>query len=281
MTNNKISPRAELKSLNLEQLQANRYQPRKEFNAESLQELSNSLQSTGLLQPIIVRPMTDFTYEIIAGERRWRAAQLAGWKEINCLIHRFSNEQAAEAAAIENIIRVDLNPIEEANAYQKLIDEFGYLHDEIAIALGKSRTKITNTLRLLKLDKNLQQYLINGQLSEGHGKALASLNLGEQIKMAEKCLLYHWNVRKLEMEIKKLNQKGIEKIKQEENVNLVYLEKVISDKIGCRTSIEFNTSHGELKIEFSNLDILDGLLRKMKININDLEGVDLSFEHKK
>jgi len=264
-------PKAELKLIPIEHLQRGKYQPRKEFDPEALQELADSLQSTGLLQPIIVRPLNDRDYEIIAGERRWRAAQLAGWSEINCLINRFSDAQAAEAAAIENIIRVDLNPIEEANAYQRLVDEFGYIHDEIAIAVGKSRVKITNTLRLLKLDPSLQQFIINHQLSEGHGKTLAALSLPIQRELAQKCLAYHWNVRKLELEVKKLSQASTENSVLKKDANLAYLEKIVSDKIGCRTSIDFDTNRGSLKIEFSNLDILDGLLKKLKIDINKLE----------
>lgn len=270
VANTKSRPKAELKLLPIEQLQRGKYQPRKEFDPEALQELADSLQSNGLLQPIIVRQLDETNYEIIAGERRWRAAQLAGWNEINCLIHTFSDAQAAEAAAIENIIRVDLNPIEEAHAYQRLIDEFGYIHDEVAIAVGKSRVKITNTLRLLKLDSHLQQLIIDGQLSEGHGKALAALSLPLQRKLAQKCLTYHWNVRKLEVEVKKLSQINDKNDAPPKDINLSYLEKVISDKIGCRTSIDFNTHRGALKIEFTNLDILDGLLKKLKIDINDL-----------
>jgi ParB family chromosome partitioning protein len=263
--------KAELKVLPIELLQRGKYQPRQEFEPEALQELADSLQSNGLLQPIIVRPLNDKSYEIIAGERRWRAAQLAGWSEINCLVHRFSDAQAAEAAAIENIIRVDLNPIEEANAYQRLIDEFGYIHDEVAMAVGKSRVKITNTLRLLKLDASLQKLIIDGQLSEGHGKTLASLTITLQRELAQKCLSHHWNVRKLELEVKKLSDvKNVDTLFKKDT-NLAYLEKIISDKIGCKTSIDFDTNRGALKIEFSHLDILDGFLRKLKIDINKIE----------
>lgn len=271
MIEKKSRPKAELKLIPIEQLQRGKYQPRKEFNQESLQELANSLQSTGLLQPIIVRPLNEDNYEIIAGERRWRAAQLAGWNEINCLINRFSDEQAAEAAAIENIIRVDLNPIEEAQAYQRLIEEFGYIHDEVAIAVGKSRVKITNTLRLLKLDPTLQKLIIENRLSEGHGKTLAALSLSLQRDLAQKCLAYHWNVRKLELEVKKLSQAPSSDSTLKKDPNLAYLEKIVTDKIGCRTSIDFDVNRGSLKIEFANLDILDGLLRKLKININQLD----------
>lgn len=271
MSNKKLQAKAELKLIPMEWLQRGKYQPRREFNTEALQELADSLQSNGLLQPIIVRPMSNDQYEIIAGERRWRAAQLAGWSEINCLVNRFSDEQAAEAAAIENIIRVDLNPIEEAQAYQRLIDEFGYIHDEIALAIGKSRVKITNTLRLLKLDPSLQKLLIEGKLSEGHGKTLAALSPSFQRELAQKCLAYHWNVRKLELEVKKLTQTTSTTKETQKDPNLAYLEKAVTDKIGCRTSIQFDVNRGSLNIEFANLDILDGLLKKLKIDINKLD----------
>jgi ParB family chromosome partitioning protein len=263
--------KAELKLVPIDHLQRGKYQPRKEFDPETLQELADSLQSTGLLQPIIVRPINEKEYEIIAGERRWRAAQLAGWSEINCLINRFSDEQAAEAAAIENIIRVDLNPIEEANAYQRLIEEFGYIHDEVAIAVGKSRVKITNTLRLLKLDISLQKLIIENQLSEGHGKTLAALSLPLQRELAKKCIEHHWNVRKLELEVKKLSQLTSSDAAIKKDPNIAYLEKIVTDKIGCRTSIDFDSNRGSLKIEFNNLDILEGVLKKLKIDINKLE----------
>lgn len=270
MTMKKPLPKAELKIISMTHLQRGRYQPRKEFDTEALQELAASLQSTGLLQPIIVRPISDQHYEIIAGERRWRAAQLAGWSEITCLINRFSDAQAAEAAAIENIIRIDLNAIEEANAYQKLIDEFGYIHDEIAIAVGKSRVKITNTLRLLKLDKQVQQLIINQQLSEGHGKTLAALPIFQQRELAQKCLNHHWNVRKLELEVKKLSEFTSNSTAHTKDVNLTYLEKAIAEKTGCNTIISFSDNRGSLKIDFTNLDILEGVLKKMNIDINKI-----------
>lgn len=262
--------KVELKLISLEQLRRGRYQPRKEFDMEALQELATSLQSTGLLQPLVVRALDEQHYEIIAGERRWRAAQLAGWTEINCLIRGFSDEQAAEAAAIENIIRVDLNPIEEATAYQRLIDEFGYIHDEIASAVGKSRVKITNTLRLLKLDNMLQTFIINRQLSEGHGKTLAALSMQQQRELAQKCIQHHWNVRKLENEVKKITEAVIHSAIRKKDINLTHLEKVIAEKIGCHTAIDFDTNKGALRIEFTNLDILDGILRKLDIDINHL-----------
>ena len=160
----------ELKSIPVELLKRGQYQPRKHFDEEALQELADSIKEQGIIEPIVVRPLPNKTYEIIAGERRWRAAQLAGLDTVPCLIRECSDRAAAALTVIENVQRKDLNPIEEAESYQRLIQEFGYSHDEVAKALGKSRTGITNNLRLLKLDSNIKEIIRLGTLSEGHGK---------------------------------------------------------------------------------------------------------------
>lgn len=257
----------------VDQIERGRYQPRKVFQQEELEELANSIQSCGLLQPIIVRPIGQLRYEIIAGERRWRAFQLAGQGDIPCLIKHYSDEQAAEASLIENIIRVDLNPIEIAKSYQRLIDEFDYLHEEVAAAVGKSRVKVTNALRLLKLDKHLQEMLIEGRLSEGHAKVLAALPYELQRELAERSLARGWSVRKIEQEVKKLSdEKNVDHKKKD--VNFAHLEKAISQKIGCRTRVEFSEDKGNISIQFSNLDVLDGVLKKLNIDLNKLDDND-------
>ena len=262
--------KSELKTIPVEQIQRGKYQPRREFDCEALQELADSIKSSGLLQPIVVRPLKDNRYEIIAGERRWRACQLNQEQSISCLVKHFSNEQAAEAAAIENIIRVDLNPIEVAKAYQRLIDEFGYLHEEVAAAVGKSRVKITNALRLLKLDRSVQEYIIAGRLSEGHGKVLAALSHTIQRELVTKCLARNWSVRKIEQEIKKLHAENNPAARRKD-VNLKHLEKTVSDQIGCKTAIIFDEDKGSINIQFTNLDVLQGVLNKMNIDINRLD----------
>lgn len=260
----------ELKTIPLDQIERGQYQPRREFDTEALQELANSIRSTGLLQPIVVRPLSEDNYEIIAGERRWRACQLIQEEKINCIVKHYSDEQAAEAAAIENIIRVDLNPIEVAKAYQRLIDEFDYLHEEVAAAVGKSRVKVTNALRLLKLDKTVQDLIIAGRLSEGHGKVLAALPHSIQRELVVKCLARNWSVRKIEQEVKKLNEESSPSARRKD-VNLTYLEKTVSDQIGCRTVINFDEDKGQMNIQFANLDVLEGVLSKLNIDINKLE----------
>ena len=197
--------RPSLQQIGIDLLVRGKYQPRQHFDPIKLQELADSIKSTGgLLQPIVVRPIGANKYEIVAGERRWRAAQLAGLTDISCLVYPYSDEQTLQASIIENISRADLNPIEEAQAYQRLIDEFLYLHEEVAASVGKSRTAITNSLRLLKLDARVQKLLIMGDLSEGHGKILAGLPPHQQYELAERCVQKGWNVRKIEAEVKKL-----------------------------------------------------------------------------
>ncbi|MGE3919400.1 MAG: ParB/RepB/Spo0J family partition protein [Gammaproteobacteria bacterium] len=252
----------ELKQLPIDKLVRGRFQPRKQFTEEGLQELAESIKSSGLIQPIVVRPKSDDHYEIVAGERRWRAAQLAGLDVIPCLVNKYSDEQTAAVATIENVNRIDLNPIEEAQAYQRLMEDFQYVHDEIAAVVGKSRTKITNSLRLLKLDDSIQKMLIDGLLSEGHGKVLAALSNKLQRELAQKCISYGWSVRKIEQEAKKQQLKP-STINDESDPDVVHLEKALSDHVGCNVKIDFENTKGQLKIDFHNLEILEGIMEKM------------------
>lgn len=251
--------RPTLQHIAIDLLVRGKYQPRQHFDATKLQELADSIKSTGgLLQPIVVRPYTAGKYEIVAGERRWRAAQLAGLPDVGCLIYPYSDEQALQASIIENISRADLNPIEEAQAYQRLIDEFHYLHEEVAASVGKSRTAITNSLRLLKLDPRVQKLLISAQLSEGHGKILAGLEPHQQFELAERSVLKSWNVRKLELEAKKLQQ-PLSTEGKFSDANLKHLEVALSDHIGNRVQLEYEErGGGYLHIRFNNIDELEG-----------------------
>lgn len=253
-----------LQQLSIDQLVRGKYQPRRHFDATQLQELADSIKTTGgLLQPIVARPLASGKYEIIAGERRWRAAQLAGLNEVSCLISHYTDEQALQASIIENINRADLNPIEEANAYQRLIDEFHYLHEEVAAAVGKSRTSITNALRLLKLDSRVQELLITGQLSEGHGKILAGVPETLQLALAENCIQKQWSVRKIEQEAKKLMQPSADDGKYSDP-NLAHLENALSDHLGNKVHIDCEERGGGfVKIRFNNIDELEGHFAKI------------------
>lgn len=258
-----------LSEIPIEQLIRGEFQPRQHFDEQQLQELAEAIKTTqGLLQPIVVRPKGNQQFEIIAGERRWKAAQMAGLDTVTCLIRNYTDEQALEAAIIENVSRANLNPIEEAMGYQRLMTEFGYLHEEIAVAVGKSRTKITNSLRILKLDQFILNCLMEGTLSEGHGKILAGLTKNQQIKMAQNCLKFAWSVRKLENEIKKLSSKTPNPITQK-NPNIRALEIALADYIGCPVFVNFANNKGKLEIHFHDLDILEGLFAKMNFKLDD------------
>jgi len=255
--------RPTLQQLGIDQLVRGKYQPRQHFDQEKLQELADSILSTGgLLQPIIVRPLGTDGYEIVAGERRWRAAQLAGLSDVSCLVYPYSDEQTLQASIIENISRADLNPIEEAQAYQRLIDEFNYLHDEVAASVGRSRTAITNSLRLLKLHPRVQQLLITAQLSEGHGKILASLTHEQQCELSDLCVKKSWNVRKLETEAKKL-QAPVIPDGPYSDANIKKLEAALSEHVGNSVQIATeNRGGGYMHIRFNNIDELEGQLQQ-------------------
>lgn len=263
-------PKPTLQHLSVDQLVRGKYQPRQHFDPVQLQELAESIKTTGgLLQPIVVRPLESGQYEIIAGERRWRAAQLAELHEVSCLVSHYTDEQALQAAVIENINRTDLNPIEEAQAYQRLIDEFHYLHEEVAAAVGKSRTTITNALRLLKLDARVQQLIINGQLSEGHGKILAGIPISQQYALAEQSIQKNWSVRKMEMEAKKLLQ-PVEKNNLYSDPNIKKLEMALAEHVGNQVNIQYEErGGGAITLRFNNIDELEGHFQRLGFKIEE------------
>lgn len=260
-----------LQQISIDLLVRGKYQPRQHFDPEKLQELADSIKSTGgLLQPIVVRPGANGQYEIVAGERRWRAAQLAELGEVSCLVCQYTDEQALQAAIVENISRTDLNPIEEAQAYQRLIDEFHYLHEEVAASVGKSRTVITNSLRLLKLDARVQKLLVTEQLTEGHGKILAGLLPHQQIELAERCVQKGWNVRKIEAEAKKLQQLPIPNDTAYSDANMKHLEMALSEHIGNRVQLEYEErGGGYVRIRFNNIDELEGHFERIGFKSED------------
>lgn len=262
-----MTTKISLQELPLEQLRRGRYQPRREFDPQALAELADSIRSSGLIQPVVVRPLLgNHGYEIIAGERRWRAAGLAKLATIPCIIHDYNNEQAAAVSTIENLQREDLNPIEEAHALQRLIDEFNHSHDEVAAIVGKSRTKVTNSLRLLRLDHSVQELLISRELSEGHGKMLASLEKPEQLRFAEQTIQQAWSVRRLEQIIK--NQRTStenNKASQANQADIARLKRSLSDYLGANVELDVNHNArgGWLKVQFIDNDTLEGLLDKI------------------
>lgn len=259
--------KAELKTLSIECLKRGEYQPRVHFEDQALRELANSIQEQGLIEPIVVRPNTATTYEIIAGERRWRAAQLAGMDSLPCLINNYSDEQAAAVSLIENIQREDLNSIEEANGYNRLIKEFFFQHDDIAKMVGKSRSYITNTLRLLTLDEKVKQALIEKRLTMGHTKILVGLDNHIQQELMHKILKNDWSARRVESEVKKIKQVMLSPRKDRD---VERLQQLIAEQLGTKAEIESDVNDGGwLKVKFYNNDTLAGLLERLGVKYDE------------
>ncbi|MCP0913979.1 MULTISPECIES: ParB/RepB/Spo0J family partition protein [Legionella] len=252
-----------LKWLPIEFLQRGRYQPRKAFAEDALQELAQSILSQGLIEPLIVRQNTPDCYEIIAGERRWRAAMLAGLTEVPCLIGEYGEEQAAAITLIENIQRQDLNLMEEAHGYRRLSQEFHFNQEEIATLVGKSRSHIANILRLLTLAPSLQERIANKQLSLGHARALVGLTIAEQEMLAGKIEAHGWSVRHLEKKVQDLKARNSASPNGAETPDKVFLEMQLAEQIGAPVQIVPEDGGGWLKIKFYDNDTLSGLLERM------------------
>lgn len=236
-------------------IEPNREQPRKDFNEEAMGELAESMKVYGVLQPLLVQKKGDY-YEIIAGERRWRAAKLAGLKEVPVVIREYTKQQTMEIALIENVQREDLNPIEEARAYQRLIQEFELKQEEIAARVGKSRVTITNSMRLLKLDERVQEMLIQNQITGGHARALLTVEEGElQYKLAGKIIAENLSVREIEKIVKSLSKKKNPKEKnvEDESLALIFrdLEERMKSAMGTKVSINRKDKNkGRVEIEY-------------------------------
>tara|TARA_B100001057_G_scaffold223956_1_gene224247 strand:+ start:158 stop:997 length:840 start_codon:yes stop_codon:yes gene_type:complete len=259
---NRDETKTNIQKINISQIIPNPLQPRKNFKDEELKELSSSIKNQGLIQPIIIKPTGNNQYQIIAGERRWRACQLNGMHEVDCVIKDLDDTNVLEAALIENIQREDLNVIEEANAYKGLIDIKGINNENLAKLIGKSPSHISNILRLLELDKKIQTMVINGDLTMGHARAL--IGVPDAINKANEIIEKKMSVRqaeKITSQFKKSKPK-----KATKDPNIIDLEKELSDKIGLRTAIQFNESgsSGSLTLYYSDLNQLDDLMKRLK-----------------
>lgn len=243
--------------LKLDLVQPNKEQPRKTFDEEKINELAESIKNYGVLQPLLVQKNDSF-YEIIAGERRWRAAKAAGLKEVPAVLKEYSKQEAMEISLIENVQRADLNPIEEALGYRQLIDEFGLTQEEIAVRVAKSRTAITNTMRLLKLDEQIQNMLVQGVITSGHARALLSLEDTQmQLKAAKEILDKKLSVRETERLVKRLQKEASgeknEEKKKDETLALIYqdLEDRMKSVMGTKVSIHNKDKNkGRIEIEY-------------------------------
>lgn len=256
----------DLRRLPIEFMQPGRYQPRKDMHPEALEELAKSIKSQGVMQPIVVRPIGDRKYEIIAGERRWRASQMAELDVIPVIIRDVPDEAAIAMALIENIQREDLNPMEEAVALQRLQDEFELTHQQVADAVGKSRATVTNLLRLMSLAPETKTLLEHGDIEMGHARALLSLKADEQNQTARQVAAKGLSVRQTEALVRKL-QTGDEAPKRpaSEDPNVKKLIADLTDKLSAPVQIQANAKgKGKLVVSFSSLDELDGILAHIK-----------------
>lgn len=249
--------------LKINEVEPNSEQPRKHFNDEKLSQLSESIKQYGIVQPLIVKRDGN-TYKIVAGERRWRAARLAGLQTVPVIIKDLTSKQVMEIALIENLQREDLNPIEEAEAYEKLISDFGMTQEEISLAVGKSRPAIANSVRLLSLQDKIKAKLIGGEISSGHARALISIDDSElQLKAVEEIIRKGLNVRDTELLVKKFTTKKESK-SEEKNENIDCQYKAIEDRFrgifGTKVKILNNKNNGRIMIEYYSLDELDRLI---------------------
>ena len=257
-----------LKEIAVDLLQRGQYQPRRDFNKESLQELADSITAQGIIQPIVVRglPRSE-KFEIIAGERRWRAAQLAGLKDVPVVIKDVPDKTVMCIALIENIQREDLNPLEEAEALVRLIEEFDMTHETIAEAVGRSRSAVTNLLRLLELNIKVKEFVEARKIDMGHARALLALALNEQVAVAEIIIKQGLSVRATEKLVKKvLGDSQQEKEKQvSKDPNIQSLENDLSEKMGATVTIkQYDKGKGVLQINYHSLNELDGILKRIK-----------------
>ena len=244
-------------------VEPNREQPRKNFDEDALQELADSIKQFGLLQPILVQNRKDY-YEIIAGERRWRAAKLAGLKEVPVIIRNYTEQEIVEISLIENIQREDLNPIEEAQAYKRLLTEFHLKQDEVAERVSKSRAAVTNSIRLLKLNEEVQRMVVDEMISTGHARALLAVeNPEEQYNLAQRIFDEKLSVRDVEKLVKNLHKPAKPKKVDDKTMQVIYqdIEEKLKQKLGRKVIV---TSKGEgsgkIEIEFYNHEDLDRLL---------------------
>lgn len=269
-------------TLPLNRIRSGKYQPREHFNETALSELANSVRKNGVMQPILVRALSENSYEIIAGERRWRAAKIAGLDEIPVIIRELTDEQALEIAIVENVQREDLHPLEEANGYQKLMDEFGYTQENIASTVNKSRSHIANLLRLLSLPQDIQQLLTEEKITMGHARAL--IGVEDASRIAEEIVRRALNVRQTEKLVSQSKNPSGEKkprkpreskssapenaapqlvVNANKDQDILALEETLSENLGLKVSISDRGQAGEITIAYESLEQLDDILRRL------------------
>ncbi len=251
-----------LQNLAITQLQPGKYQPRTNMDQVALAELAESIKAQGIMQPILARPIDTDRYEIIAGERRWRAAQLAGLSEVPVLIRKVPDESALAMSLIENIQRENLNPLEEAMGIQRLINEFDMTHQTAGEALGNSRSTISNLLRLLNLSAPVQELMMQGKIDMGHGRALLPLAPAQQMKIANTIVQKQLSVRETEKLVNQLEHPLPKKVKKPDR-DLLRLQEDVSERLGAQVAIKpKKNGQGNIVIHYTSLDQLDDILSK-------------------
>ena len=262
---NETAPSSENQVIDLKitELEPGKSQPRKSFDQEKIAELAKSIQEYGIVQPIIVKKKENGYYQIIAGERRWRAARSIGLKKVPVIIRDYQDEKILEIALIENLQREDLNPIEEALGYRQLMDELSYTQEELSLKLGKSRPQITNTLRLLGLSDQVQKLIIQKELSNGHGRCLLAVSDPKtQLEVAQIFIDKGFSVRNAENYVKKLNTaKPKEEIKDKQDIVCMEIEHSLSNLLGTKVHVMKNKSKGKIEIEYYNKEDLERILQ--------------------
>lgn len=259
-----ISEGDRLTQLPLDKIRRGHYQPRVHFDAEALQTLADSIRAQGVLQPIVVRPVGD-EYELIAGERRWRAAQLAELQQIPAIVKQLPDEVMAAVTLIENIQREDLNPLEEANAFQRLINEFGMTHQRVSEAVGRSRAAVTNLLRLLELSEEVKKLVDGGQLSMGHARALLGLPAHVQQQLAREIIARDLSVRETEKRVRAAQTPAKPKTGKRADPDIARLEQELSDRFGAKVQIDHSGSgKGKLVFHYKSSDEFEGILKKIR-----------------
>lgn len=256
-----------LKQLPISTIQPGQFQPRRMFKQEQLEELAASIRAQGIIQPLIVRTIAPQKYELIAGERRWRAAQLAGLQTVPVVVKDLPDQTVLAMALIENIQREDLNPIEEANAIHRLAEEFDLTHQAVADTIGRSRAAVTNLLRLLNLPEDVKRLLETGQLEMGHARALLTLDTSQQRSFAQKIIAEQLSVRETEQLIRDAQSASSEPATTKHvDPDILRLERELSERLGASVQVHHQpkTGNGKVVIKYSNIDILEGILEHIK-----------------
>lgn len=254
----------DVQKLPIEFLQRGKYQPRKDIDPEKLKELSDSIAAQGIIQPIVVRKLGPEKYEIIAGERRWRAAQLAELSEVPVVIKDIDDRSVMAVALIENIQREDLNALEEAEALHRLLDEFELTHQQVAESIGKSRTTVTNLLRLLDLAGEVKTMLSRGQLEMGHARALLGLEEAKQIEIANKAVKQNLSVRAVEKLVRELHEDKPASVQKKVDPDTLRLQRELSERIGAKVEINHqNGGKGKLIVTYASLEELEGIIKRI------------------